>query len=43
MEAVGVSAPRAASSVVGAALVHTREVLARAEVLLEVAWRGVRP
>jgi vancomycin permeability regulator SanA len=43
IDALGVPAPMEPSSILAAALTYTREVLARSEVVLEVAWRGVRP
>ncbi len=43
MEAVGVASRRGSSSIISLLITYTREVLARAESTLEVAWRGVRP
>ncbi len=42
MEAVGVASRRGSSSIISLLITYTREVLARAESTLEVAWRGVR-
>jgi SanA protein len=43
MELLGVPAHRGRNTFSAELLTRVREVLARAEVVLEVAWRGVRP
>jgi SanA protein len=43
IDALGVEAPVAPNNLYAELLTRTREALARAEVVVEVAWRGVRP